>query len=111
MHRRPAKHTAAVMARSLLTTLASPEYARARDDDGRAWTLLLALCDALHPLGPVVLPPRARVVERVRRIERDEVIWRAFNGTNYAALALKHRLTVRQIRRIVERMRRRGPGK
>ena len=41
---------------------------------------------------------------------RVEAIWRAFNGTNYAALALKHRLTVRQIRRIVERMRRRGPG-
>ena len=36
----------------------------------------------------------------VSRHQRDEAIRREFNGRNYDYLAMKHRLTVRQIRRI-----------
>ena len=94
------------MARRLLATLASEQFAKAIDDDQRAWLLLLDLCDALHPLGAVTVPPRARVVALVRRIERDAAICAGFDGRNYAALAREHRLTTRQVRRIIERGRR-----
>ena len=101
MTHRPHKHAAIVMAQSLLTTLTSVRYNKAADDEDRAWTLLLDLCEALHPLGSVSIPPRGRVVEMVHRIERDEEIRRAFNGRNYNGLAAQYRMTPRRIRSII----------
>ena len=101
MKRRPNKQAAAVMAQSLLTTLTSVEWCKAFDEEDRAWLLLLDLCDALHPLGAVTVPSRARVVEMLKRMERDEEIRRAFDGRNYAELATRHRMTVRTIRTII----------
>ena len=89
------------MADSILTTLASERYAKAADDEDRSWVLLLELCDALHPLGPIVVPHRSRVVELAHRLERDEEIRREFDGRNYEALAERHGLTTRRVRDII----------
>ena len=89
------------MAGSLLRTLGSPEWAAAGDNDERAWLLLLDLCAALHPLGPFTVPPRERLIAQVRRLDRDARIRSEFNGRNHDALAMRHRLTVRQVRRIL----------
>ena len=84
------------------------------DDEERAWMVMLALCDELHPFGPVTVPSAGAVETLARRIERDEAICGNFDGRNYDELAATHGLTTRQVRRIVEdgrRLKREAPPK
>ena len=101
MKRRPNKQAAPVMLESIMGTLTSVGWCKAFDDEDRAWLLLLDLCEALHPLGAITVPPRSRVVELAQRLERDEEIRREFNGRNYEELAVRYRMTVRHIRDII----------
>ena len=98
---------AAAMARTILRAIRSPAWLSIIDDEERAWTLMLSLCDELHPFGPVMIPSRPTVEDLARRIERHETICRDFDGRNYAELARAHGLTTRQVRRIIEAGRRR----
>ena len=97
------KHAAAVMFAALLDTLQSVRWLGETDNAERAWLLLLDLSDALAPISPVHVPTRAQIADLARRLERDADIRREFDGTNYAELAERHRLTSRQIRRITKR--------
>ena len=100
---------ASVMAQAIRRTMRSPEwFAATGADDERAWLLLMALCAELHPLGSVSVPSPDRLDQLTDRLLRDEDIWRSFDGRNYETLAAKHRLTSRQVRRIIERMRQRN---
>ena len=99
------KHAEIAIWESLLDTLTSVEWCRTFDDEDRAWLLLLDLADRLHPISPIVIPSRRQITELAARLERDAAIAATFDGRNYDALAREHRLTTRQVRRIVERMR------
>lgn len=100
------KNVAAVMAGAIQRTLDSPAYMVAFGDaEERTWMLVEALCEELHPLGSVVVPSIGQVEKDLDRMLRDEAIWRAFDGLNYAELAAEHKLTTRTVRTIVERMR------
>lgn len=92
--------------RGILRGLRDPALLRATDEEERAWIIAMWICEELHPFGPVILPPRASAEEHLVRAARDQSIWEEFDGRNYADLAAKHRLTIRQVRRIVERWRR-----
>ena len=72
------------------------------DDEERKWMLLEALCEELHPLGAVAAPHVALLREAVGRRGRNEEIRAAFDGRNYRELARRHRLSTRQVRRIVD---------
>lgn len=89
------------MARSLVATLGSAAYGEARDDDERAYVLLLDLCEHLHPLGVFTVPSRWQIVEDVMRLARDAEIRAAFNGRNYADLARRYSLSERRVRAII----------
>ena len=82
-----------------------PEWNATFDHMERAWIGLKAISRAVRPLGDVTVPSEGQVEELVARHERDEAIRGEFNGRNYEALAEKHRLTVRQIRRITDQRR------
>ena len=83
--------------------MSSPEWARAvADPDERCWLLIEGLCEHLHPLGPVIVPSVHRLRESVDRPERNDEIRRDFDGHNYLALARKHRISQRQVRRVVD---------
>ena len=99
------KHPEITIYDSLLDTLTAIEWHRTLDDEDRAWLLLLDLADRLHPLGPIVIPSRGQITRLLARLERDDDIAAGFDGRNYHALAREHRLTTRQVRRIVERVR------
>ena len=97
--------------RGILRGLHDPGSLRIPDEEERAWIIAMSICDELHPLGPVILPPRTSAEEHLGRAVRDRSIWEEFDGRNYAELAAKHRLTVKHVRHIVERMRReKGAG-
>ena len=96
----------ATMARAIVRTLSAPEWVSTLDAEERAWLLLLAICEAIHPLGAVSVPSRDELIRIATRIDRDAQIWTEFDGRNYAELAVRHGLTTRQVRRIVERERR-----
>ena len=99
------RNVGAVMARSVLRTLSSPEFIRTLDREARAYQVVADLCDAMHPLGTVSVPSRAQLEQRADRRIRDDAIWREFDGRNYAELAEEHGLTVKHVRYIVERER------
>ena len=91
------------MAAAIERTLGSPAWLRALgDDDERGWILLEALCEELHPLGAAAAPSVANLREAAGRLGRNEEIRDGFDGRNYRALARRHRLSTRQIRRIVD---------
>lgn len=96
----------ATILQAVRRTIGSPQWLRDVDPDRRAWLMLHAVCEALHPLGAVIVPSRVQIEQVVARQMRDQAIWDGFDGRNYEALARKHHLTSRQVRRIVERMRR-----
>ena len=77
------------------------------DDDRRTWLLVRSVCDALAGAGVAGAPTRQELVALLERMLRDEQIGQQFDGRNYAALATKHHVSVRTVRRIVERERRR----
>ena len=94
--------------RAARETLRSPAWLRATgNDDERAWLLTSNICDALACAGVAGAPTRAELLRMLHRIDRDDAICRAFDGKNYRALAEKHGLSVRTVRRIIERERRR----
>lgn len=82
-------------------TLSSPAWIGA-DPEARIRLLVDALCDAMHTRTPIRIPRASahRRHEDMRR--RNAAVRRQFDGRNYAALALAHGLTERQIRRIVD---------
>ena len=94
----------------ILRGLRDPGRIMVSDDEARAWIVAMSICDELHPFGPVILPSRVSAEQLIERDARVESIWEEFDGWNCAELAAKHRLTVRQVRRIVERWRRGIPG-
>ena len=75
------------------------------DEEARADMLLEALHEELHPLGPVQVPSVHMLHEAAGRHDRDAEILGEFDGHNYQTLARRHRLSTRQVRRIVERRR------
>ena len=85
--------------------LRNPGFRKAEVDEEKAWLIALAICDEMHPLGPSVVPARDSAEGVLEREERDDEIWQAFDGRNYAELAGEWGLTERQVRRIVERRR------
>lgn len=73
--------------------------------EDRVWILTAAVSDALSPL-----VPRAEAVRRELALrERDRKLREGFNGKNHQALADKHGLSKRQVRRIVDHGSRRQP--
>ena len=92
--------------RGIVRGLRDPAFGRADEDEQRAWAIAMSVCDEMHPFGPVVLPARPAAEAMIERDERDEAIWREFDGRNYEEIAVRHNLTVRYVRRIVERERR-----
>ena len=104
----PPPRAAVAMAAAIERTMGSIAWAAAVGDDGkRGWMMLEALCEELHPLGPVAAPSVARLREAADRRGRNEDIRAAFDGRNYRQLASRHRLSTRQIRRIVDEPRKR----
>ena len=96
-----------LMARAIERVMASSDWAAAvHDADKRAWLLLHALCEELHPIGPVSVPSVQALNAWLGRDERDERIRAEFDGRNYDVLARRHRLSKRQVRRIVDEPRR-----
>lgn len=63
----------------------------------RAALIVLAVADALDGSAPTA----AAVRSEFRRARRNARIKDQFDGANYAAIAQRHGLSVRQIRRIV----------
>lgn len=107
----PPPQAAAAAADAIVRTLGSPEWMLALGaDDERGWILLEALCEHLHPLGAVQFPSVHRLREAVDRPGRDRAIREEFDGTNYLQLARRHRLSTRQVRRIVDGPRRPAVG-
>jgi len=96
------------MAAAIVRTMDSIEWGCAvLDPDERGWLLMEALCEELHPLGPIAFPSVARLRETTGRRRRDENIRESFDGRNYRELARRHRLSTRQVRRIVDEPRKR----
>jgi len=95
------------MADAIMRTMDSAEWAAAVvDTEERAWMLMEALCEELHPLGPIDVPSVHRLREAADRPIRNRAIREEFNGGNYREVARRHRLSVRQVRRIVDGPRR-----
>lgn len=87
--------------------LNSVEWARALGDSyERAWLITDAVCDALHDAGIARIPSARAIKVALLSAERDNQIVEGFTGHNYAQLAQQHRLSVRTVRRIIERERR-----
>ncbi len=99
---------AAVMAETAWRVMRSPQWLAALgDDEERVALLIVALCDALGGPGAVYVPDGAAVRAALERRGRNARIRGAFDGTNYATLARRYGLSARQVRRIVDRPRRR----
>ena len=84
-------------------TMRDLRWAASLDQEERTYMLVEAVCRELHPLGQVQVPSVHVLRETADREDRDEAIRADFDGHNYHALARKHRLSQRQIRRIVDR--------
>ena len=106
----PTMRAPAAMAAAIVRCMDSPEWAAAvADPDERAWLLLRALCEELHPLGAVSVPSEHALRRFLDRGDRDEAIRAGFDGRNYDELARRFRLSQRQVRRIVDEPRKQRP--
>ena len=102
-----APKAAVALAKALLRVMGSRDWMLALgDDEERAWLLMEAACEELHPLGPVQFPSVHMLRETVDRRDRNDAIREAFDGRNYRQLARRHRISTRQVRRIVDEPRR-----
>ena len=96
----PAVHA---IARAISDVQTSPDWAAAVGDrDVRTWLATRAVCEALCRAGVMRGVPDARALEALlEHAGRDRAIVSDFNGRNHAALARRHRLSTRQVRRII----------
>lgn len=79
-------------------TMRSPEWlAAVGDEEERATLIVLAVVDTLDGAAPSATAVRAEL----DRARRNAKIRSQFSGANYGALAQRHGLSVRQVRRIV----------
>ena len=79
-------------------TLRSPEWlAAVGDEEERAALLVLAVADTLNGSAPTATAVR----KEFGRARRNARIKDQFDGANYAAIARRHGISVRQVRRIV----------
>lgn len=86
------------IAQAVDAALRSPAWRAAKSHEDRVWIVTAAVSDGLSPL-----VPRAEAVRReLAQRDRDRRIREDFNGTNYCALAARHGLSTRQVRRIVD---------
>ena len=92
---------------AILHALASPAWVQADDDVSRARLLLDVISRALRASGLPGCRGGEQLADAYRRVLRDQQIRDTFDGTNTLDLAARHRLTVRQVRRIVAPRRRR----
>ena len=76
------------------------------DPDERCMLVVEGVCEDLHSLGPLQFPSVHMLREALDRDDRDDAIRDTFDGRNYARLARKHRLSTRQVRRILDDERR-----
>ena len=74
------------------------------DDDVhvRVEMLTLALCEALSVRAGRSIPSVAQLRGAMDVRERNAAVKREFDGHNYFALAMRHRLSVRQVRRLLD---------
>ena len=101
----------ALMALAVHRAMSAPEWARAvGDPDERAWLLVRALCEELHPEGAFQVPSVFALEAWLERDDRNERIRTEFDGSNYDVLARRNRLSKRQVRRIVDSPRHEGGG-
>lgn len=95
---------ALLIAQAVRSCMRSAHWLRAIDDDHeRVWLMVEAVCEALHQHGIRGIPGQAELRHEIDRAARDMAIIRGFNGRNYKALAAKHHITPRQVRRILGR--------
>ena len=95
------------IAEAIDTTMTSMEWSAAfLDHDKRVLMLVQALCEELHPLGDFSVPSVRSLNAWLDRDDRNERIRAGFDGRNYKALARRHGLSERQVRRIID-----GPKK
>ena len=95
---------ALLIAQAAQACMRSPQWLRAIDDDHeRVWLMVEAVCDVLHRHGIRGIPSQAELRHEIDRAARDMAIIQGFDGRNYDALASKHHITTRQVRRILGR--------
>ena len=89
---------------ALTRVVASPAFVvAAGNHEERAAMLLTAICQEIDGGRPVYLPSADRAQTLLDKRRREAALRAAFDGTNYGALAHRHGITVRQVRRIVDR--------
>lgn len=93
---------ASEMADVIHATLTSEEWRSAGEVRERVEMLTLALCDALSVRPGRSIPCAAQLRHDQDARERNAVMRRDFDGRNYLPLAVKHGLSVRQVRRILD---------
>lgn len=92
------------IAAAIERVMASPAWAAALgDDEERTYLIIEGLCAELHPRGSLTFPSPAMLRQSADRGDRNERIRREFDGRNYEALARRHGLSARQVRRILDR--------
>lgn len=102
---------ARAITRAVRDTMASRDWiASIGDDSLRNWLLTVAVCDALHQLGVGRVPSAKSLDDLLAAAHRNNRIGADFNGRNYRELARRHSISIRTVRRIVERQRKRGGG-
>ena len=86
--------------------LHSPEWLHSlADTDQATWLLTRSVCNELYLAGVPGVPSDAALREQLDRYRRDAAIVADFTGNNYDELARNHKISTRQIRRIIERHR------
>ncbi len=93
---------AVALTEAIRRTLTAPACVRA-EPRARAWKLTLMVCETLRAANVRGVPSPGRLRE-IRRLQiRNQRIRAAFNGRNHKQLALQYGLSMRHVRRIVER--------
>ena len=103
-------YTARTVYDTVRDVLASSAWSEADGEEARQWLLTLALCESLHQHNISRIVNADGLREAVQRGRRDSQIRAGFDGQNYRALAARHKMTMRQVRRIVDMPRERRHG-
>ena len=94
------------IATAVREVLHSPEWLHTLTDaDQATWLLTRSICNNLYLEGVPGIPSDASLREQLDRHRRNQAIIAAFTGTNYDELARDHKISTRQVRRIIERAR------